>query len=406
MLQAAHTGHGLDDVPQVSRPRRSRGWSRAAGRVHVSDEVFGYIVALVAHTRSMPSCGSAPAPAVRSACCAPPGSAPRSRAGTSSSPATCRRSPVPVLAHRVLLAPSFEASGGTTADAVREAVEAVPGAAAPVTLRGLGLLCGRALVALGVALGWPELTALGAGAVALVAPRAFSLPTSTVASRCAWRAPRGTWSAASRPRCASRSSAGARPGRGLVVGPLAARGTARGARRRRRRRLSVPVDTSRRGEHLIGPFSVLQGDPWSVVRRVVRQLGGGTAPRPAARVPVGGASRGPTGRAQRGIEPAGARTTSSPCGTTCSVTSRGTSTGGPAPARAASSSSRRWRRPPTEPSTSSTSTRPPTGAATPSPAPSTRRASRRRSRSSPRCAARVDGVERVVLDDAPRTRRW
>lgn len=42
-----------------------------------------------------------------------------------------------------------------------------------------------------------------------------------------------------------------------------------GARTHMPASVAVPVDTSRRGLHPMGPFRVVRGDPWSVVRRVV-----------------------------------------------------------------------------------------------------------------------------------------
>jgi uncharacterized protein (DUF58 family) len=40
-------------------------------------------------------------------------------------------------------------------------------------------------------------------------------------------------------------------------------------------RLRLPVDTSARGERPIGPYSVVHGDPWSIVRRVALRVEGG-----------------------------------------------------------------------------------------------------------------------------------
>ncbi len=39
--------------------------------------------------------------------------------------------------------------------------------------------------------------------------------------------------------------------------------------------LRLPIDTSVRGERPIGPYSVVQGDPWSIVRRVTARSEGG-----------------------------------------------------------------------------------------------------------------------------------
>jgi MoxR-like ATPase len=126
VLKASHTGRGLDTVPQVSSQAEVQSLVSQAASVHVSDEVFSYIVALVTHTRSMPQLrlGASPRGALgllRTT---------RVRAAldgrTYVVPGDVQALAGPVLAHRVLPSPAFEASGGSTEDAVREAVEAVP----------------------------------------------------------------------------------------------------------------------------------------------------------------------------------------------------------------------------------------------------------------------------------------
>jgi MoxR-like ATPase len=133
VLQASHRGHGLDGVPEVSSAREVARLIALAGSIHVSDEVFGYIAALTASTRTMPELrlGSSPRGAlgllrtirVRAAL----------EGRTYATPGDVQAMAVPVLAHRLLPSASFEASGGTTADAVREAVLQVP--APPVSRR-------------------------------------------------------------------------------------------------------------------------------------------------------------------------------------------------------------------------------------------------------------------------------
>jgi uncharacterized protein (DUF58 family) len=40
--------------------------------------------------------------------------------------------------------------------------------------------------------------------------------------------------------------------------------------------MRMPVDTSRRGQRPVGPYAVVHGDPWGLVRRVVASAQGGT----------------------------------------------------------------------------------------------------------------------------------
>ncbi len=126
VLVGEHAGARVDDVRQVSGPAEVENLVRAARTVHVAPAVFDYMVRLVGHTRQMPQLRL--------------GASPRGALGllrTSRVYAALRGRPYvvpgdvqtlaePVLSHRVLLSPSFEASGGTVADAISEAVAAVP----------------------------------------------------------------------------------------------------------------------------------------------------------------------------------------------------------------------------------------------------------------------------------------
>jgi len=126
VLVGEHSGAGVDDVRQVSEPDEIESLVRAARSIHVAPAVFDYMVRLASHTRQMPQLRL--------------GASPRGALGllrTSRVYAALRGRPyvVPgdvqtlaesVLAHRILLSPSFEASGGTVADAVAEAIAAVP----------------------------------------------------------------------------------------------------------------------------------------------------------------------------------------------------------------------------------------------------------------------------------------
>ncbi|MCW2673565.1 MAG: hypothetical protein JWP14_2154 [Frankiales bacterium] len=145
-----------------------------------------------------------------------------------------------------------------------------------MTVRGLCLLLGGAgLTAVGWLLGWPELSVLGAGAIALVV---LAVLCATGGSRVQvqadvtdFRVVRGEPAAlriamlsAGRRRRLTRLVEGspATPQRSLAV-PHSRRGT--------ETVVQVPVDTSRRGFHPVGPFTVVRGDPWSVVRKQLGQ---------------------------------------------------------------------------------------------------------------------------------------
>ncbi len=125
VLQAEHAGTGVGNVPQVSSPDEIASLVAAARAVHVAPAVFDYVAALVGHTRTMPQLrlGSSPRGAIgllRTA---------RVRAALDGRhfvvPSDVQALAQPVLAHRMLVSPSFEASGGSAADAADEAVQAI-----------------------------------------------------------------------------------------------------------------------------------------------------------------------------------------------------------------------------------------------------------------------------------------
>jgi MoxR-like ATPase len=125
VLVGEHSGAGVEDVQQVSNPAEVERLVQVARTVHVADSVLDYVVRLVAHTRQMPQFRL--------------GASPRGALGllrTSRVYAALRGRPYvvpgdvqalaePVLGHRVLLSPSFEASGGSAGEAVAEAIAAV-----------------------------------------------------------------------------------------------------------------------------------------------------------------------------------------------------------------------------------------------------------------------------------------
>jgi MoxR-like ATPase len=126
VLVGEHSGAGVDDVGQVSTPEEVGALVRAARTVHVAPAVFDYMVRLVGHTREMSELRL--------------GASPRGALGllrTSRVYAALRGRPYvvpgdvqtlaePVLTHRVLPSPSFEASGGSVAEAIAQAIAAVP----------------------------------------------------------------------------------------------------------------------------------------------------------------------------------------------------------------------------------------------------------------------------------------
>jgi uncharacterized protein (DUF58 family) len=140
-----------------------------------------------------------------------------------------------------------------------------------MTPRALGLLTGGVLCcAVGWRTGWPELTALGAVGIALVvlalllsSGRAAVDVTTDVSDV---RAVRGELANV---RVQITRRAGGRRRLRMVEGEAASprRTFALQRPRARESSLLVPVSTERRGLHPIGPFTVLRGDPWSIVRK-------------------------------------------------------------------------------------------------------------------------------------------
>jgi uncharacterized protein (DUF58 family) len=155
-----------------------------------------------------------------------------------------------------------------------------------MTVRAGGLvLYGAGLVALGWDARWPELTALGAAAISLVLlvllcagrrPRVeIGLDQTSIrvvrgqpaTVRMTLRLPRRRWR-------------WLRIVEGPTASPLAT-SPLRKPDGRGEVSLNLPVDTSKRGERPIGPYAVVHGDPWSIVRRVaVRAEGGVLTVRP------------------------------------------------------------------------------------------------------------------------------
>lgn len=147
-----------------------------------------------------------------------------------------------------------------------------------MTTRALGILLASAvLIALGWGLRWPELTGMGTAGVALLAAVvATHLRTPKAQLSCDRMSLR---TARDHPLQLELGTDVTRGGRSLrlVVGdaddptitlPLPGSAAPRG-------HISVPVDTSRRGQFTLGPYLLVHGDPWGLVRRVVDDVRGG-----------------------------------------------------------------------------------------------------------------------------------
>jgi MoxR-like ATPase len=126
VLIGEHSGAGVDDVRQVSEPDEIESLVHAARRTYVAAAVFDYMVRLAAHTREMPQLrlGASPRGALGLLRTSRVYAALQGRAYVV--PGDVQTLAEPVLGHRMLMSPSFEASGGTVAEAVAEAIASVP----------------------------------------------------------------------------------------------------------------------------------------------------------------------------------------------------------------------------------------------------------------------------------------
>jgi MoxR-like ATPase len=126
ILVAAHAGSDVGRVPVVTSAEDIARLSAMARRTHIAESVIDYVVRLVAHTRKMPELrlGSSPRGALGLLKASRVAAAQAGR--TFVVPGDIQTLAVPVLGHRVMLSPAYEASGGTSDDAIRLAVEAVP----------------------------------------------------------------------------------------------------------------------------------------------------------------------------------------------------------------------------------------------------------------------------------------
>jgi uncharacterized protein (DUF58 family) len=159
-----------------------------------------------------------------------------------------------------------------------------------MTLRAAGLVLGGGiLIALGWPAGWPALTALGAAAIALVivviavAGRAPSV--EMVLDQTPIRVVRGQEATVRAKVRVPRRWRWLRivegsPSAPVATSPLSVAETSGELV------LRLPLDTSVRGERRIGPYAVVQGDPWSIVRRVIARSEGGVLTVHPRTVPI------------------------------------------------------------------------------------------------------------------------
>jgi MoxR-like ATPase len=126
VLSGEHSGAHVDSVERVSSPDQVRALIAAARRVNVAPSIMEYIVSLVGHTRSMPQfrLGASPRGALGLLRAARVRAAMQGRPFVG--PSDVQALVQPVLAHRVLISATFEVAGGRAADALAEAVAAVP----------------------------------------------------------------------------------------------------------------------------------------------------------------------------------------------------------------------------------------------------------------------------------------
>jgi uncharacterized protein (DUF58 family) len=127
--------------------------------------------------------------------------------------------------------------------------------------------------------GWPELTALGAAAIALVVlVLLIAGPTPRVqvaVDQVALRVVRGQEATVRMKLHLPRRRRWLRIVDGSPKAPVATSPLNGSGSRGDDVTLRLPVDTSVRGERAIGPYSVVHGDPWSIVRRVTARSEGG-----------------------------------------------------------------------------------------------------------------------------------
>jgi MoxR-like ATPase len=119
-------GRSVRDLKPVVTADQVQGMIELASRVHVSDAMKDYLVALSAATRALPEVRLGASPrgtlAMLRACRAMAAASGREY----SIPEDAKALAVPVLAHRMILKPDAELRGATAPEMVRRVLDAVP----------------------------------------------------------------------------------------------------------------------------------------------------------------------------------------------------------------------------------------------------------------------------------------
>jgi MoxR-like ATPase len=129
MLRLARRGltpAALDDVQPVASAEDLRAARREVDATEITEEVVGYVVAIVRRTRELPSValGASPRAAVHLLGAAKAAARLAGRAYVT--PDDVSRMAAPVLRHRLVLTPEAELERATAAGAIRTALEDVP----------------------------------------------------------------------------------------------------------------------------------------------------------------------------------------------------------------------------------------------------------------------------------------
>ena len=145
-----------------------------------------------------------------------------------------------------------------------------------MTRRGTALIVAAAVLAFwGWRANWPELVGLGAGAAALVVLALLLTARTPAVTLRADAASAQVVRGQDAYVALSVAVRGPRRWARLVDGAVVAPRTSSRLPRADVPSVRIPVDTSVRGQWPLGPYSIVHGDPWGVVRRVLATQEGG-----------------------------------------------------------------------------------------------------------------------------------